>query len=91
MHQNSSQGNDKAREVKKELQKQQRIFQQLEEKIAKLKEQKMILESALAAPETYSNKEIFLKTETDYKTISSELEQLNKKYEEVFERIVELE
>ena len=71
VHQNSSQGNDKAREVKKELQKQQRIFQQLEEKIVKLKEQKMILESALAAPATYSNKEIFLKTETDYKNISS--------------------
>src|SRR6266487_3662187 len=38
--------------VKKELQKQQKIFQQLEEQIAKLNEKKQVLEAALAAPAT---------------------------------------
>ncbi|MFI5133238.1 MAG: ABC-F family ATP-binding cassette domain-containing protein [Chitinophagales bacterium] len=79
------------KEQKKELQKQQRIFQQLEEKISKLNEQKQQLEAALASPDTYSNKEKFLQTETSYKNVSAELAQLNKQYEQVFEKIVELE
>ena len=80
-----------AKEHKKELQKQQRIFQQLEEKIAKLNEQKLQLENALAAPDTYANKEKFLQTETSYKNVSAELLQLNKQYEQVFEKIMQLE
>ena len=79
------------RGAKKELQKQQRIFQQLEEKIAKLNEQKKQLETALADPSTYANKEKFLQTETSYKKVSAEMEELNKQYEQVFEKIVELE
>lgn len=76
---------------KKELQKQQKTFQQLEETIAKLNEQKQELEKALASPETYANKEKFLKTESDYKNVSLELIQLNKQYEEVFEKIMRLD
>lgn len=79
------------RGAKKELQKQQRIFQQLEEKIASLNSKKAELETALAAPETYANKEKFLQTETGYKNVSTELVLLNKQYEQVFEKIVELE
>jgi ATP-binding cassette subfamily F protein 3 len=77
--------------AKKELQKQQRLFQQLEEKIAKLTEQKQQLESTLASPDTYSNKEKFLETEKSYTRISSELEQLNREYETVFDKIIMLE
>jgi ATP-binding cassette subfamily F protein 3 len=80
-----------AKETKKEIQKQQRIFQQIEERIAKLKEQKLQLEAALASPDTYANKEIFLQTESSYKNVSIELMQLNKQYEEVFEKIMKLE
>ncbi len=79
------------KEHKKELQKQQKIFQQLEEKIAKLNEQKSQLEAALASPETYSNKEKFLQTEMNYKNVFAELEQLNKQYETVFDKIIYLE
>ncbi|OQY93204.1 MAG: ABC transporter ATP-binding protein [Sphingobacteriales bacterium UTBCD1] len=79
------------REGKKELQKQQRIFQQLEEKITGLNEQKQLLETALAEPGTYANKEKFLKTEAAYKKVAAELEQLNKQYEQVFEKIMNLE
>ena len=79
------------KEVKKELQKQQRIFQQLEEKIARLNEQKKRLEAALSDHTTYSDKNKFLQTETDYKKVSEELVTLNFEYEKVFERLMELE
>jgi ATP-binding cassette subfamily F protein 3 len=77
--------------VKKELQKQQKIFQQLEEKIADLNKKKQHLEAALADPATYSDKNKFLQTETDYKKVCDELAILNSEYEKVFEKIMVLE
>jgi ATP-binding cassette subfamily F protein 3 len=77
--------------VKKELQKQQRIFQQLEEKIADLNKKKKHLETALADPATYSDKNKFLQTETEYKKVFDELAIQNSEYEKVFEKIMELE
>lgn len=79
------------KDVKKELQKYQRNFQQLEEKISQLNEKKAQLEASLTAPETYSNKDKFQKAESDYKGAQDELQQLNKEYEKVFEKIMELE
>src|SRR5262249_27859627 len=77
--------------IKKELQKQQKIFQQLEEKISMLKERQQQLENALADSATYSDKTKFLQTENDYKKVSEELIRLNSEYERVFEKIMELE
>jgi ATP-binding cassette, subfamily F, member 3 len=79
------------KELKKELQKQQKVFQQLEEKIAQLNKQKTTLEAQLTAPDTYSDRNKFVQTETEYKKVGDELKQLNKQYEEVFEKIMELE
>jgi len=79
------------KELKRELQKQQRLFQQLEEKITKLNEKKQQLEAALADPATYAKKEKFLQTETEYKSISSELAKANSEYEKVFDTIIKLE
>jgi len=79
------------KELKKELQKQQRIFQQLEETIGQLNKQKAELEAQLTAPETYADKDKFLKAETDYKKVADELKRQNKQYEEIFEKIMELE
>ena len=79
------------KEHKKELQKQQRIFQQLEEKVALLTKQKSELEAALTDPATYSDKQKFLQAEARYNKAAAELEQLNKQYEQVFEKIMELE
>lgn len=79
------------KEAKKELQKQQRIFQQLEEKIAGLNKQKATLEANLAAPEIYADKDKFLQTEADYKKTADELARLNTEYEQVFEKVMELE
>ncbi|HEX6848922.1 MAG TPA: ATP-binding cassette domain-containing protein, partial [Chitinophagaceae bacterium] len=79
------------KEHKKELQKQQRIFQQLEEKVTSLTKHKNDLAAALTDPVTYSDKQKFLQAESAYNQAAAELEQLNKQYEQVFEKIVELE
>jgi len=79
------------KEMKKELQKQQKIFQQLEEKIGPLTEKKAALEASLIDPAVYSDKTKFLQAESAYKNISQELEKLNLQYEKTFELIVSLE
>jgi ATP-binding cassette subfamily F protein 3 len=79
------------KDVKKELQKQQKLFQQLEEKIAVLNKQKIELEASLIDPAVYSDKTKFLQAEAAYKKAESELQQLNAQYEVVFERIMQLE
>ncbi len=79
------------KELKKELQKQQKIFQQLEEQIAQLNKQKVELEAALISPEIYSDKNKFLQAEANYKKTGEELARLNVQYEKTFELIVSLE
>ena len=79
------------KDVKKELQKTQREFQQLEERIATLTKQKATLEGALSSPEIYTDNLKFTQTETDYKKISEQLESANASYEIVFEKLMKLE
>jgi ATP-binding cassette, subfamily F, member 3 len=79
------------KDVKKELQKQQKFFQQLEEQIARLNSQRTELEASLIDPATYSDKTKFLQAETAFKKASEELARLNQQYEQVFEKIVDLE
>ncbi|HEY0066703.1 MAG TPA: ABC-F family ATP-binding cassette domain-containing protein [Flavisolibacter sp.] len=79
------------KEVKKELQKQQKLFQQLEQQLADLGSKKTELEARLASPDTYANADEFKKTETAYRNVMLQLEKANKQYEEVFEKIMELE
>ncbi|HVU56192.1 MAG TPA: ABC-F family ATP-binding cassette domain-containing protein [Puia sp.] len=79
------------KEQKTELQQQQRTFQQLEDKIASLTRQKAQLEASLADPATYSDKTRFVQAEADYKKAGDELNKANREYEQVFEKIMELE
>jgi ATP-binding cassette subfamily F protein 3 len=79
------------KEQKKELQKQQRIFQQLEEEIAKLNQKKAELESLLLDPATYGDKEKFLQAESSFKKTEDELARVNQQYEKTFEIIMTLE
>jgi ATP-binding cassette subfamily F protein 3 len=79
------------KEVKKELQRVQKQFQQLEEKIAALNIERKSLEAALADPATYSDKTKFLKAEEAYKKSGNELNRLNAEYEKVFEKMMQLE
>ena len=79
------------KEVKKEYQKNKTRFQQIEEKLAQLNKSKTDLELLMASPDGYVNKNKFHQTETDYKKVTNELEVLNKEYEIVFEKVMELE
>lgn len=79
------------KEAKKELQKQQRILQQLEEKITATTQQKDKLEQQLSEPDTYSDKTKFVQTEAGYQKLAKDLAQFNKEYEQVFEKVMELE
>ncbi|MBK5271881.1 MAG: ABC-F family ATP-binding cassette domain-containing protein [Bacteroidia bacterium] len=79
------------KEAKKELQKQQKLLQQLEEKIGQLDKQKTELETALYLPETYADKNKFIEIETILKKVSDELKRLNLDYEKSFEKVMTLE
>jgi len=83
--------NDQLNALRKELQKQQKIFQKLEEDINKLKVDTVDLEAKLADPAFYSNKQEFLKVDEQYRKHSERLAQLNKEYDRSFEHIMELE
>jgi len=83
--------NQEQSSIKKELQKNQKQFQQLEEKIAKATLKKNDLESALSNPATYADKNKFIQVETDYKAAEDDLYKLNSQYEQLFEKILELE
>jgi len=78
-------------QARKDLQKFQKQFQQLEEKISKATTRKKELEAALADPSTYADKNRFLETESNYKSAEDELYKLNAQYEQLFEKIMELE
>jgi ATP-binding cassette subfamily F protein 3 len=73
------------------LQKQQKLFQQLEAEIAGLNTEKIALEAAMASPEIYADKTKFGKTEAQYQQVTSRLNVLNQQYETVFEKLMELE
>jgi len=79
------------KDFQKELQKVQRLFQQLEEKIAKLNKEKITLESDLASPEIYLEKQKFLVAENKYKDNSNQLQKATAEYEKLFEKIIEME
>ena len=76
---------------KKELQRVQKQFQQLEERIAAQNKLKTALEASLSDPSTYSDKIKFQQAEAAYKKAGADLAQLNAEYEKVFEKIMELE
>jgi len=79
------------KEAKKELQKIQKQFQQLEQQIAALNSKKEQLAAALSDPETYSDKTKFQQTESDFQKTETELKKMNKEYEIVFEKLMQLE
>ncbi len=79
------------KEQKKELQKQQKLFQKTEEEIAKLNTEKAQLEANLALPEFYNDKTKFQELERKYKETASRLSMLEKDYEKIFEQLMKLE
>jgi ATP-binding cassette subfamily F protein 3 len=80
-----------AREQKKELQRLQKQFNKLEEEINQHNEKKAGLELELAKPENYADKNKFQQLENDYKNIQQKIAKANITYEQLFEKIMELE
>ena len=78
-------------DAKKELQKIKSRFGQLETKLVELNKTKTALENALSDPDIYGDKNKFLQAEANYNKAARELADANKDYEEVFEKMMELE
>lgn len=79
------------KDKKKELQKQQKQFQQLEEQLAKLNAKKADLETEMNNPDVYADKARFQKVEASYAQLSKELKSATEEYEKAFEKLMELE
>jgi ATP-binding cassette subfamily F protein 3 len=88
---NKPQGLAIDKDAKKELQRVQKQFQQLEEKIALINKQKDSLEASLSDPAVYSDKKKFQEAEAAYKKSSDELKLVTSEYEKVSEKMMELE
>ena len=80
-----------SKEHKKELQKKQKELALAEEKLDQIRKRKDILEAQLADPTTYSDKDKFLQTETDYKKVIEDLKLAQTHFETLFEKVMELE
>jgi ATP-binding cassette subfamily F protein 3 len=79
------------KDLQKELKKEQNRLSNLETQITRAKEEETKLETALGDPANYSDKDRFVKIEADYKKAKTDREALEKEYEGVFEKVMELE
>ena len=79
------------KEAKKQLQKQQRMVDQLDEKIRVLKAESLKLELQLSAPEIYADKQKFIEAETVYKKADHALSEARLAYDTALEKLMELE
>lgn len=79
------------KELQKELQKEQRRLNNLETQLTKAKEEQQTLEAALGDPANYADRDKFVLIEDAYKKAKQNREALDKEYEVVFEKVMELE
>jgi ATP-binding cassette subfamily F protein 3 len=79
------------KELQKDLQKEQRRLEKLDAELNKAKEKLRQLETALGDPANYADKSKFVTIESDYNKAKANKESLEKQYEEVFEKVMELE
>lgn len=77
------------REKQKELQKLKRRLSNLETELDKVKQEKIQLEAALGDPSNYSDPKKFQTLEAQYKATQTKWDEMNKEYEEVFEKVME--
>ena len=79
------------REARKLLQKQQKLVEQLDEDIKRLKSENSRLELQLSAPEIYSDRQKFLVAESEYKKAALSLTVALQHYDSALEKLMELE
>ena len=79
------------KELQKELQKQQRKLSNLEGDINRANQEKARFEQELSNPENYADKNKFAAAEDKYNKAKETVKDLNKEYEALFEKVMELE
>jgi ATP-binding cassette subfamily F protein 3 len=79
------------RDAQKELQKEQKKLNQLEQQLNKAKEEEARLELALGDPANYSDKQKFQSIENEYRQAKNKRVKLDTEYESQFEIVMELE
>lgn len=80
-----------SKEKKKEYQKAQKAFQQLEAKLAEWQGKQKELEAKLSNPSLYAKKEEFIATESAYQHVQQSVSELTREYEKAFEEMMRLE
>lgn len=83
--------NSQQLQFNKEYQKLKRSFEKLEADIANLNTKKSDIETELGNPDNYADHSKFIQLENNYNAIKNDLIIANKKYEELFEKIIEME
>jgi ATP-binding cassette, subfamily F, member 3 len=79
------------KEVKKQLQKQQKVVEQLDADINRLQLESNRLELQLSAPEIYADRQKFLVAESEYKKAALSLSVARQHYDTALEKLMELE
>ena len=75
----------------KELQQLQKKFAKTESELERLKSRQRNIETDMAVPEIYADRNRFLQLEKEYKSNHQNITALNKEYEDLFEKILERE
>ena len=79
------------KEKQKEKKRIQRLFDEAEAKINKLKTEKAATEAALADPLIYSDRNKFNEAEKKYQEIQSELSKSEPEFEKLFEQLMSID
>ena len=79
------------KEAKKQLQKQQKLVEQLEADINRLQSETNRLEGQLSAPEIYADRQKFLVAESEYKKSALSLNIAKQQFDVALERLMEME
>ena len=77
--------------LKNDLKQLQKKFSKLEEDITVINTKKEQIEADLAKPENYTDHTKFSQLETEYKKVQQQKAEADKQYEQMFEKIMELE
>ncbi|MEZ5047133.1 MAG: ATP-binding cassette domain-containing protein [Chitinophagaceae bacterium] len=79
------------KQQQKEEKKIKNAFAKAEENLKMHQEKLKQLEALLSSPETYADKDLFIKTEKEYTAMSDEVKKLQHVYENLFEQLLSLE
>lgn len=80
-----------SQQIKRTYQNKLKSFQKVEADLERLKTELQGLESKLADPSIYAQKEEFKKLDESYKSVHQKIQTLEKDYEQLFEEVMDLE